>query len=146
MTSRTTRRRAAALAVMVPFLAGACTQPWTCPAGEWERAGYSDGIYGQERTRIDAYAGICAKADVTPDREAWTRGYEQGIARYCTERNAYRLGFHGHAWFNTRVCPVEDQRRLDDAYHQGYIYREMLEDLREQRSFWPYVPAVPLVP
>ena len=54
-----------------------------------------------------------------------------------------RIGFHGQGWFNTRVCPAEDHRRLENAYHQGYIYREMLEDLRERRGRWPFFPVFP---
>ena len=128
------------------LLLGACARPLSCPGESWDRAGYRDGASGRGLAFFDRYAAICAEAGIAPDREQWLSGHERGIARYCTVRNAYRVGFRGYGYFNIEACPPEDAERLDQAHYEGYIDREVIEDQRLRWRYWPYWPYYPHYP
>lgn len=128
MPARSTR---AILAILLLGGVAGCTQPLYCPDGDWRRVGARDALAGKPSGYISTYAEVCAKAGITPDAGAWAAGHREGMAAYCTERNAYRLGYY-RGYFNPGVCPPEDRRRLSNANHQGNVRRMMEEDLREE--------------
>ena len=134
-------------ALFLALLLGACSRPLYCPDGGWERAGYTDGTGGLGLEFFDRYEATCGDSGRPTDREAWVRGYERGITRYCTVRNAYRRGARGYGYFNVHACPAEDAERLDEAFYQGVSDYEVIEDQRllwrnwlYGPYYWPYYP------
>ena len=114
---------------MLPVLliAAGCANPQACP-GNWKQAGYNDAMAGRGALAIRRYAKVCTGR--TPDQAQWQAGYNEGIARYCTERHANWLG-RVRGDFAAASCPASDRKRLADAHHRGTMYREMQEDLRD---------------
>lgn len=65
---------------LVLLLAGCGEQKDPCQLA-WESVGDADGRLGVSEQQLDKYLEQCpGKVDV----QAWKKGYQQGIARYCS--------------------------------------------------------------
>ncbi|MEM8956632.1 MAG: DUF2799 domain-containing protein [Pseudomonadota bacterium] len=121
-----------------PFLAAgalavlAACEPITedeCRAGDWRGIGVADGASGRSPDRINAYAETCAKIGIVPDARAWRAGREEGLKRYCTPENAYRIGRNG-----TRLapyCPAGQRAVLSQANITGLQYHELSTQIEQ---------------
>src|SRR5262245_37067095 len=98
-------------------IAGCATHPDTACVGDPEALGYHEGELRQQR---------CGGALSNPARVADDRGWDEGIARYCTEENGYQQGCQGAPI--TNVCPNNRASTYLDGYQSGYaIYLMQIE-------------------
>ena len=88
-----------------------------CVQGDWRAIGYNDGADGRLMSRIDDHAKACQKSGVTPDMSLYGLGREQGLMRYCTEANGFRVGRDGHAYKG--VCPPPVEPEFLGGYADG---------------------------
>lgn len=88
-----------------------------CAQGDWRAIGYIDGADGRAMSRIEDHAKACQKSGVTPDMSLYVLGREQGLMRYCTEGNGFRVGREGHTYHG--VCPPPVEPEFLDAYADG---------------------------
>ena len=134
----------ALITVTLGLLSGCATTqsltPQQCQTNNWEQVGYADGLRGQSGAYFGHYADSCARVvGATPNRERWEQGRQQGLKKYCTELNAYKLGREGYSWQS--VCPLEGIEKLEEAYSQGryyYIRQRDLDHLNNLRSPYPF--------
>ena len=95
-----------------------------CLNANWEDIGIRDGADGRPEEYLIRHTTACAKVAVTPDRESWFAGREQGLDRFCVPYRAYQLGEYGSS-FDAGICRRYDQDRLVDAYERGLEVRRL---------------------
>ncbi|WP_350559515.1 DUF2799 domain-containing protein [Psychrobacter sp. CAL346-MNA-CIBAN-0220] len=111
--------------------------PQQCQASNWQQVGYTDGTLGRSGAYFGHYINSCASVvGATPNRIQWEQGRQQGLKKYCTELNAYKLGRDGYDWQS--VCPLEGIDKLEEAYSQGRYYYIRQRDLDYLRSPYPF--------
>jgi hypothetical protein len=108
----------AAAALLGPLAGCASLSKKECLAANWEDVGIRDGAHGRPQEYLIQHSTACSKVGVTPDRERWLRGREQGLERFCVPRRAYSIGEHGGG-FDSGICRNFDEPRLIDAYEKG---------------------------
>jgi hypothetical protein len=108
----------AAVAVCAAFSGCASLSKSECLNADWQDIGVRDGANGQPEEYLIQHSTACAKVGVTPDRERWLAGREQGLERFCTPQRAYQIGEYGGS-FDAAICRNFDQERLFDAYNKG---------------------------
>jgi hypothetical protein len=104
-----------------------------CLAGDWQTVGYRDGSSGQNRAALLEHQNACVKHGVTPDREAYLAGWDQGILQYCQPRNGFALGERGAAF--PTLCPGAVVDPFEAAYHDGrrlYLARAEIRRLERE--------------
>ena len=89
-----------------------------CLSADWQDIGIRDGADGRPEEYLIRHASACAKVQVTPDRERWLAGREQGLDRFCVPYRAYQLGEYGGS-FDVGICRRYDQDRLVYASEHG---------------------------
>jgi len=67
-----------------------------CQVADWHRVGLADGANGLPEGRLADYHRDCAKVGIEPDAQAYRRGWDAGIVRFCTPANGWREGSQGH--------------------------------------------------
>lgn len=87
-----------------------------CQAANWENVGRFDGQQGEPAQEIDRIQAQCEVHDQLPNRQAYMAGYQDGVSKYCTEKNGEILGRQGSQYFED--CP-ENQK---SAFLRGYRY------------------------
>jgi hypothetical protein len=107
-----------ALAVCATFSGCASLSQNECLNASWQDIGIRDGANGQPEEYLIQHSTACAKVGVTPDRERWLAGREQGLERFCTPQRAYQIGEYGGN-FDAAICRNYDQERLFDAHTKG---------------------------
>ncbi|RKQ71307.1 uncharacterized protein DUF2799 [Litorimonas taeanensis] len=85
-----------------------------CLAGSWQEIGFRDGENGRSRSKLADYAKTCMKYDITPARDLYFQGYEQGLLRYCTFDKGFSTGEAGNS------ANAECQSAPDNGYFTGY--------------------------
>jgi len=118
MDNRSLIRIFAAVAVLASLSGCASLSKSECLNANWEDIGVRDGANGQPEEYLIQHSTACAKVGVTPDREHWLAGHEQGLERFCTPQRAYQIGEYGGG-FDAGICRNFDQERLFDAYNKG---------------------------
>ncbi len=132
ITPRSVMQTIALLAIAL--LAGCATLSESqCAANDWQTVGYSDGVNGQDSSRLLKHQNACMKHGVTPNRMAYMAGWEEGVVRYCTPDNGFQQGQRGSSYRN--VCPND----LEPGFHEAYLAGRELhlaqaEITRMQRS------------
>lgn len=87
-----------ASAALVTLLSGCETMsPSQCKTVDWSRQGYNDGVRG-EKERIADYAEDCNKVGIAPNAREYRRGWDAGIAHYCTAQNGWNEGLKGNSY------------------------------------------------
>ncbi len=135
-TAATTPRTVLQLTTLlaIALLSGCATLSESqCAANDWQTVGYSDGVSGQDSSRLLKHQNACMKHGVTPDRVAYMTGWEEGVVRYCTPDNGFQQGQRGSSYRN--VCPSD----LEPGFHEAYLAGRELhlaqaEITRMQRS------------
>lgn len=74
-----------------------------CKVADWYRVGLGDGASGERESRIADYTEDCAKVGIKPDAPLYRRGWDAGIAQFCTAANGWREGVQGHSG-KSSVC------------------------------------------
>ena len=103
-----------------------------CARGDWRAVGYDDGASGHAMSRIDQHAKACANSGVTPDIRLYSEGREEGLRRYCTEMNGFRVGREGHSYAN--VCPPPVEGEFLGGYADGERVHAATQRLDNARS------------
>jgi len=85
-----------------------------CEAGNWESIGFKDGSNGKSADRLSKIVESCTEYGLSVDNQAWLKGYEAGLPRYCTYERGYERGESGSSY--NQVCGGE----LAEAYAPGY--------------------------
>ena len=131
ITPRTLLQVTALLAIVL--LPGCATLSESqCAANDWHTVGHSDGASGQDSSRLLKHQNACMKHGVTPDREAYMAGWEEGVVRYCTPDNGFQQGQRGSGYRN--VCPGDLEPGFHDAYLAGReLYVAQAEITQMQR-------------
>lgn len=88
-----------------------------CRTANWPEIGYSDGVDGHPRSRLESHAEACAKVGVRPHREAYFAGRERGLEVYCTPENGFRVGRAGQSYQS--VCPASRATGFVERYEAG---------------------------
>lgn len=98
-----------------------------CLANDWETIGYRDGLSGSDGSgALMRHMDACVKHGVTPDRNAYLAGWEDGVDQYCQPANGFNLGQRGSGYSN--VCPA----RLQSAFHAAYQDGRRLWEARSE--------------
>ena len=105
-----------------------------CLAGDWAGIGMRDGIAGRvAEAQFARHIDACAKLAITPDRAAWMRGYQAGLAQYCTPASGLREGLAGRRY--GQVCP--NPAAFLEAYDLGrsvHDQRQVVEQIDREIS------------
>jgi hypothetical protein len=118
MNTQTFFRTFAAVALLGALGGCASLSKSECLNANWEDIGTRDGANGQPEEYLIQHSTACAKVHVTPDREAWLKGRDMGLERFCVPYRAYQIGENGGG-FDVGICRNFDQARLSDAYQKG---------------------------
>jgi Protein of unknown function (DUF2799) len=103
-----------------------------CLQGDWRAIGYIDGADGRAMSRIEGHAKACQKTGVAPDMSLYAQGRDQGLMRYCTEANGFRVGREGHAYVG--VCPPPVEPEFLGGYADGERVHAAVSRLESARS------------
>lgn len=101
-----------------------------CLTVDWQGIGYEDGVQGRHESRISEHRKVCASHGVAFELDAYRRGYENGISRYCKPANGYHLGRSGKRY--TGVCPQLLEKEFIAAYQDGRAVYAL--EVRVQRT------------
>ena len=89
-----------------------------CVANDWQTVGYRDGMGGTHHSQqLLKHQNACVKHGVVPDREAYLRGWNDGVVQFCQPESGFAAGERGAAYAN--VCPEEMQQAFYTAYQDG---------------------------
>jgi hypothetical protein len=128
MNTRSLVRIFTALALCATFSGCASLSKDECLSADWQDIGVRDGANGQPEEYLIQHSTACAKVGVTPDRERWLAGRDQGLERFCTPQRAYQIGENGSG-FDAAICRNFDQERLFDAYNKGRDVNRIFNEL-----------------
>lgn len=103
-----------------------------CLAGDWVGQGFSDGAAGYAMSRLGEHAEACVKHGVVPDDAAYRAGWNDGVLRYCTIDNGFRVGAQGGSYAG--VCPAGIERDFVIAYEDGRVVHLAEQAVSEARS------------
>lgn len=73
-----------------------------CKVADWLRIGQRDGAQGRPESRLADHAEACGKVGIQPDAVQYRRGWDQGVASYCTPDVGWREGLAGRSYHG--VC------------------------------------------
>jgi len=88
-----------------------------CNTADWRSIGYEDGVQGRKEARIGTHRKACARHGVVLNFEAYRRGWDEGVRRYCQPGNGYHQGRRGKSY--SGVCPAQLETEFLQAYRQG---------------------------
>jgi hypothetical protein len=112
------------------LLAGCATlNKQQCEAGDWHGVGVADGENGFPVARFSDHVEACGEHGITPNRELYIVGREEGLRRYCTIRRAEEEGLAGRTYFN--VCEGEAGLSFSRVYRQAGDVRDARQELGE---------------
>ncbi|AEC18717.1 hypothetical protein PT7_0177 [Pusillimonas sp. T7-7] len=104
-----------------------------CLTANWLDRGYKDGRHGYPASRVVDHREACSDVGVAPDMTQYRKGYDQGIAQYCTPANAVAEGRSGRSYGH--VCPARLEGRFLVYYRQGrdaYDAQQRVDRLNRQ--------------
>lgn len=111
------------------FLSGcASMKKEECLNADWYNIGFEDGTRGHKVSRIGKHRKACAKYDVSPDLEQYSRGRDQGLIDYCTPYSGYQLGLQGSEYND--VCHGHLKTGFHEAYKFGkdiYLFKRKIK-------------------
>ena len=101
-----------------------------CTTANWTLIGLGDGHNGYGISRLDQHRKACAEYKAAPDVQAYTKGRERGLLKYCRASNGYEEGISGTKYAG--VCPAKLEPAFLDAYRFGsklYTLKSEVTDL-----------------
>jgi hypothetical protein len=88
-----------------------------CLTTNWYQRGFNAGSNGQ-RANVASDIVDCQKFHINVNSNAYERGWNAGIKRFCTYRRGYQLGSQGQA--NPNICPAGQlQQHFNRGFHKG---------------------------
>ena len=103
-----------------------------CLAGDWSGQGFTDGAAGYAMSRLGEHAEACGKHGVVPDDDAYRAGWNEGVLRYCTIDNGFRVGAQGGSYAG--VCPAGVERDFMIAFEDGRAVHLAEQAVTDARS------------
>lgn len=107
-----------------------------CQVGNWEAQGFEDGSKGRSPDRLNKIVEACTEYGLSVDNQAWLKGYEAGLPRYCTYERGYERGESGSSY--NQVCggPLAEEYGpgYEEGRHRYEIYRQY-EELVERYEY-----------
>jgi hypothetical protein len=88
-----------------------------CENADWQAIGYSEGSRGIHYSHLAKHRESCGEYQIIPDDAAYQVGWDQGIRRYCTADNGYRIGSAGQPYKN--ICPQDAEADFLSGWDQG---------------------------
>lgn len=104
-----------------------------CRIQDWYGIGMDDGLQGYRSDRMASHQEACAEYGVTVNRDAYLKGYDEGLRRFCTPANGYALGREGKPYYG--VCTGPEAVDFQDAYNQGkweHDVEDRLDDVERE--------------
>ena len=90
----------------------------TCLSGDWYKIGKRDGTDGKTASHLfDQHAKTCSTFSITPDKPAYLKGQQEGLAAYCSPNGIFNQGMQGAPYKS--VCPKAIDPLLRTAYGWG---------------------------
>ncbi len=103
-----------------------------CLYADWHQIGLEDGSRGKDALQLARHRKACAKAGVTPDREAYELGHHSGLLNYCTYQTGLRLGTNGSSM--PQFCPSEVIAEFTQGYKHGYERYQQIKVIKDLES------------
>ncbi|WP_346837635.1 DUF2799 domain-containing protein [Microbulbifer sp. SAOS-129_SWC] len=119
------------LLLILPLLFAGCAviSEDECRAGNWYERGVQDGARGRDQAMVKRIAEQCQEYGVQVDNEAWYRGHEEGVEKFCTPDNGYRYGRQGRRYSGVCTGPTADL--FVTAYRQGLADHQVVQQYRQ---------------
>ena len=90
--------------LLILLLAGCATlSREQCQQGDWFGIGMTDGLGGEQASRLEQHVRACAEYGLPVDRQHYFAGRDQGLREYCRYANAFVTGLAGSRY--QHVCP-----------------------------------------
>jgi len=125
-----------AIPAYLAFLSGCATMSQSeCQVANWEIIGLEDAAAGRASSYIGQHRSACADYGVSPDLNAYMRGYERGLAQYCTYENGLSLGSQGRGYAG--ICKGAAANQFLNGYNKGkrdYEMRRQIASLKSEIS------------
>ena len=102
-----------------------------CAAADWAALGYQDAASGGAE-RIAARTESCARAQVTPDADAYRNGFARGMVEFCQPPHGFTFASNGGT-FNGQ-CPDALDKDFRAAYFDGQEVRRAEQAATDARS------------
>jgi hypothetical protein len=118
---------------MTFFLGCATLSRNECLEADWFEIGYKDGSAGKPRDLFQKHVNACTKHDVTPNRQLYYAGRDEGLRVYCTEDNGFEQGRLGKKY--QHVCPADLEPEFLDGFYAGreiYEYESKVASLEKR--------------
>jgi hypothetical protein len=110
------------LAVMTFFVGCATLSRNECLEADWFEIGHKDGSIGKPRVLFQKHVDACTKHGITPNRQRYYAGRDEGLRVYCTEDNGFEQGRLGKKY--QYVCPADVEPEFLAGFYAG---REIYE-------------------
>lgn len=104
-----------------------------CLEADWYEIGRRDGILGKPRSIFQEHLDACVEYRVTPDREVYYRGRNDGLKIYCTKDNGFEQGRRRRKY--NYICPPELEPDFLAGYARGneiYLYNSKMASLQKR--------------
>lgn len=124
----------AAISVFAVALSACSTTPEivACAAADWVDLGERDGAAGETKGQFNDMADKCGDRGLLVDRAAYDKGYQIGLAQYCSPQGGFAAGFRGENYED--VCPMEAEVSFLTAYGFGERLMRLEKDEKDARK------------
>lgn len=114
------------LILAIASTTGCATRPNNKCSSSWEEMGFLDGRTGRPAGDIRKHSKACHTSEPSPDREAYLRGRDAGLAQYCTGQGGFFVGRTNGSYEG--VCASRDEASFLVGFNKG---RELLQVRRK---------------
>ncbi|MEO1657182.1 MAG: DUF2799 domain-containing protein [Pseudomonadota bacterium] len=120
------------VAVFCGLLSGCATlTEEECQILNWEAEGREAGEFGGGPTSYSRLASQCSRYAIAPDYDAFERGRQQGLVRFCTPDGVYIAGLAGRG--STAQCAAGDPN-LTLIHQTALNYTRATRELSRARN------------
>lgn len=103
-----------------------------CTNTDWFAVGRDAGAKGQTSDTILKTQKECQKKGVEISLEQYQKGWQMGIGQYCSQDNAYKMGFNKKS--PTKFCPTEMKPDFDQFYTWGKEASKLEKEIKSKES------------
>jgi hypothetical protein len=119
-----------------------------CISANWFDLGVDNALSGKRSNYVAEHTQACAKHAITPDFEAYKKGWESGVIKFCTAQSGWRYAMNGRYYHDT--CSEEAERDFLPAYRLGRKIRDKKDQLKaleaDSRELYKSLLASTLTP
>lgn len=103
-----------------------------CQSTDWFAVGRDTGFKGQPSDKIMSTQKDCQKKGVDISLEQYQKGWQMGIGQYCSQDNAFNLGFKKKT--PSKYCPIDMKSDFDQFYAWGKEAFGLEKDIKTKES------------